>query len=260
VLTSLFRHRFTVLLATLVGLLMLTPAALDVLEQVRPGTGPVAVFVLSACFLLAAVHAVGGRRGALVFALGLVTPVLLLDAAAVFLWPGQLPLVRHATRLAFVAFIIGALLRHLFRARLVTFDTISASLCVYLLLGLLWASAFTMMDTASPGSIVETVRPGGGVYAGSPDEERPLRMLYFSFATLSSVGYGDIVPATAFARMCAVMEAIMGQGYLLVMVSRLVGIHVSQALAPPTAEGSRSEEPHARHASLPDNPRGAGQR
>src|SRR5262249_52964818 len=157
--------------------------------------------------------AVSGRRGVLLFGVCLVVPVIVLDLAAVFLWPGRLPLIRHGTRILFVGFVVVALLRHLFRPRRITFDTISASLCVYLLLGALWANVFAIIDTAAPGSFLDRARADD---IGN-EEARSMRMLYFSFVTLSSVGYGDIVPRTMLARMAAVTEAIMGQGYLLVM-------------------------------------------
>src|SRR5262249_42857911 len=153
-------------------------------------------------------------------------------------WPGHLFVIRHGTRAFFVGFVIVALLWHLFRPRRITFDTISASLCVYLLLGILWANVYTMIEMAAPGSFLDNSRPDDLPTSVAGLEARSLRMLYFSYVTLSSVGYGDIVPRTTLARMCAVTEAIMGQGYLLVMVSRLVAIQVSQttpAVTPPSS-------------------------
>jgi hypothetical protein len=73
--------------------------------------------------------------------------------------------------------------------------------------------------------------------------ERLIHMLYFSFTTLTSVGYGDVVPRTNIARMLAVTEALVGQCYLLVMVSRLVGLHVAQAL--PAGPGPSPDMPTA---------------
>jgi hypothetical protein len=233
VLSAFFGHRFTILLATLLAVMLVAPVVLEVAEAAAPDAGSVVYLVVSVCLLLAAVLAVSGRRAALQFGLGLALPVLVLDLAAVFLLPGQLPLVRHGTRALFLGFVSAVLLRHLFRQRRITFDTINASLCVYLLGGVLWANLFAMMETVTPGSFVDT-----GVRSEVPAKEpsdaaRSFRLLYFSFATLSSLGYGDIVPRTTLARMCAVTEAMTGQAYLLVMVSRLVGIQVSQGQEPP---------------------------
>ena len=53
--------------------------------------------------------------------------------------------------------------------------------------------------------------------------------LYYSFITLTTLGYGDVVPVSAAARMFAAIEAVMGQLYLAVLVARLVGLHISHA-------------------------------
>jgi hypothetical protein len=234
VLSAFFEHRITILLATLLALMLVAPVALEVAEAAAPAAGPVVYLVVSVCLFLAAVLAVSGGRGVLEYGLGLALPVLVLDLAAVFLWPGQLPLVRHGTRVLFLGFVSVVLLRHLFRQRRIPFDTISASLCVYLLGGVLWANVFAMMETVTPESFVDTGPQRDVPAQGNSDARRSFRLLYFSFVTLSSVGYGDIVPRTMLARMCAVTEAMMGQAYLLVMVSRLVGIQVSQGLEAPS--------------------------
>jgi hypothetical protein len=229
VIAGLLRHRFTILLATLLALLLVAPVGVEALASTAPGAASWGGLLVSACLVLAGILAVGGHRRVLKFGLGLAIPVLLLDLATLWLWPGQLALVRHGTRVLFVGFVIVELLRHLFRPRRITFDTISASLCVYLLLGVWWANVFTVIETAAPGSFVETAGQHGGPTAWADEGTRSFRLLYFSYVTLSSVGYGDILPRTTLARMCAITEAMMGQGYLLIMVSRLVGIQVSQS-------------------------------
>ena len=234
VVAALLHHRFTILLATLLAGLLVAPVGLEVLASAAPGAASWGLLVVSICLVLACILAVGGRRRVLEFALGLGIPVLLLDLAALWLWPGHLALIRPGTRALFLGFVIVASLRHLFRPRRITFDTISASLCVYLLLGVCWANVFAVIETASPGAFVDKGGQDGGPRSSEDEGTRRFRLLYFSYVTLSSVGYGDILPRTTLARMCAITEALMGQGYLLVMVSRLVGIQVAQG-QPPTA-------------------------
>lgn len=163
---------------------------------------------------------------------------LLLDIAAAFIWPQAIGFWDHGLRILFIGFLVVELLRHLFRPEIVNFDTLCASLCVYLMIGLIWMNIFVILETVAPGSIVSTVdtnrqRPEVG------ELERSINMLYFSFTTLTSVGYGDVVPRTNIARMLAVTEALVGQCYLLVMVSRLVGLHVAQAF--PAGAGSANK-------------------
>ena len=59
--------------------------------------------------------------------------------------------------------------------------------------------------------------------------EHSVNPLYYSFVTLTTLGYGDISPASSMARMLAAIEAVVGQVYLTVLVARLVGLHIAQA-------------------------------
>jgi hypothetical protein len=229
--SALFRHRFTLLLVSLVGLILIVPLALDLVPGGARGVDALIVLGVSTCALLAGVLVISGRRGALLFGLGLLAPSLLLELAAVALWPRELTVHHHLIRLAFLGLVAAVLLRQLFLPGPVTFDTISAALCVYLLLGVSWAHVYVVMEALAPGCVITVVRPGAGLAAAEGELALYLRMLYFSFTTLTGVGYGDIVPATTTARMFAITEALMGQAYLYVMVARLVGMQVSQAFA-----------------------------
>jgi hypothetical protein len=89
---------------------------------------------------------------------------------------------------------------------------IAGAVSVYLLLGLIWARLYQVVELASPGAfrVPEGESPNGASLA------------YFSFVTLATLGYGDISPVNILARDLAVLEAIMGQLYLVILISRLV--------------------------------------
>ncbi|HML96756.1 MAG TPA: ion channel [Thermodesulfobacteriota bacterium] len=112
---------------------------------------------------------------------------------------------------------------HLIRSREVTTEILFAAVCVYLLIGLSWAALYVLIELVTPGSFVDT----SGHLAMTPP-----RYLFFSFVTLTTVGYGNIIPATDQARSIAVIEAIVGQLYITIMVARLVGLHISKPRAP----------------------------
>jgi hypothetical protein len=248
----LLENRFKVLLLSLMGVLVTIPLITDLVTDIDPRTGRVAVFGLTSFLLVVGALGVSDRRGILVATLGVVIAVVLLDAAAHFLAPGNWVVIHHVLRLGFLIYVVVVLLRYLFRPGLVTFDTLSASLCVYLLLGLCWENVFTAVETLRPGSFVRTVPAPVRSGQVDTDTQRSMEMLYFSFATLSTVGYGDIVPVTATARMLAVTAAMAGQGYLLVMVSRLVGMYGAQAFARPASPGAAVAQ-----AAVPDAARTA---
>jgi voltage-gated potassium channel Kch len=75
-----------------------------------------------------------------------------------------------------------------------------------------------------PGSFVALSETGKNDYVA-----RVMRLRYFSFMTLTTVGYGDIIPRSPAARTMAMLEAVMGQIYLMVLVARLVGLYIVHA-------------------------------
>jgi hypothetical protein len=99
----------------------------------------------------------------------------------------------------------------------VTTETLYGAVAAYLLLGLTWGWTYGLVGLLQPGSFRSLVKPDGRV-------EGP-EYMFLSFITLTSVGYGDIVPVSAYARMLAILEAVAGQMYLAVFIARLVGLH-----------------------------------
>ena len=109
----------------------------------------------------------------------------------------------------------------LYRSK-VTGGMIYGALSVYLLIGLAFAFAYTIVDIVVPGSF------DGISYVMAEEGHREFHgFLYFSFVTLTTLGYGDILPIMPAARAMAYMEAILGQIYLTVLVARLVSMYVA---------------------------------
>lgn len=127
--------------------------------------------------------------------------------------------------IGFFAFTSIVLLRQALGASTVTADIIAGAVCVYLLLGVIWALVFSLIEQLLPGSFLVNGSPF------APDVAQSVlrsELLYLSFITLSTVGYGDVVPAVPSARAFAVLEALTGQLYLTVLVARLVGLHMAR--------------------------------
>jgi hypothetical protein len=129
--------------------------------------------------------------------------------------------------MTYVAFEI---LEKVLRSAEVTLETLQAAFCVYLLLGLIWAFGYALLLIAAPGSF--QAQHGPPVVWSDASSRRLgfLRVVIFSYSTLTGTGYGDIAPAGAFAEMAACLEAMSAQVYLAVVIARLVGI---QAGSPP---------------------------
>ncbi len=128
---------------------------------------------------------------------------------------------------AFIGFLIWLLLHDLFAKHRSTSERIYGALCAYLFIGILFALVYAHVEYRAPGSF----KAGNDALLETVAEEASMVPVftYYSFVTLTTLGYGDITPATDHARSLAWLEALIGQLYLAVMVATLVGIKVSEA-------------------------------
>lgn len=121
---------------------------------------------------------------------------------------------------AIAAFFLGALfLARALRDGRMNSHRIMGAVGAFLLLGIVFAQAFRLMTLFVPGAFA-----AGGTPTGVGDFARGA--VYFSFITLTSLGYGDIVPVHPFARALATLEAVAGQLFLAILVARLVALEV----------------------------------
>ena len=112
--------------------------------------------------------------------------------------------------------IILVLMRYIFTAEQVTADVIYAACAVYFLVSFFFVPVYGMLDSAIPGSFVDNT-------LGSPVHWQ--QFVYYSLVTLSTAGYGDILPANMWARMLAGLEATIGVLYVAILVARLVSLY-----------------------------------
>ena len=128
-------------------------------------------------------------------------------------------------RIIFLIFTVHVILRHLLRPdHEVTLDDILGAICVYLLLAAVFAVAYRATLLLDPDAIL---------FAGNILEESPYTrtvssdLSYYSFVTLTTLGYGDIVPVSPMAKTLSSIEAMAGQLYLALVLAWLVGMHMS---------------------------------
>jgi hypothetical protein len=180
--------------------------------------------VLMSAIFFFGITAVSDSKKHLAFAVSLAVPWFLLTwATMVAPDPGLLlNAAANVLSIAFFTFTVAVILAYILRSERVTDDVLWGAVAVYLLLGGLWFTVFTLIEALSPGSFLDTT-------AGAGQATESTELLYFSFTTLTTLGYGDIVPATLVARHFAVTEAIVGVMYLAVVISRLVGLFIAEA-------------------------------
>jgi hypothetical protein len=120
--------------------------------------------------------------------------------------------IRWGFMATFFAFTAAGLFSHLRSTRTVAQAQLYTAVNIYLLLGLLWATLYLAIDAFSPGAI----------QIGSHAADRQTELLYFSLVTLSTIGYGDIVPLGGEARILAALEGVTGVLYIAITVALLV--------------------------------------
>jgi hypothetical protein len=134
-------------------------------------------------------------------------------------------LMGHCLAVLFYFWAAGLIVASLFGRQALSLDSVFGAICGYLLLGMAWAVLYSMLDTIWPGSFEVGTRLAEQVQA---DHSRIHLFTYYSFITLTTVGYGDVTPLSTPARTCAWLEALTGQFYLAVLVAGLVGALLSK--------------------------------
>jgi voltage-gated potassium channel len=222
------RWRFVWLLAAMFGLLVLVPADRSgIAERVLAAVLLTAVYAAAFLVVLAdARYRLGGL---------LIGFPALIGAWANLLAPGAAPpsvvVAGHVLSVIFLTFLISVILRMVFLRRAVSGDDIAASLCAYLLIGAAFGHVYALVEALAPGSF-----RGDAFAAADASGNAYLLLTYFSYVTLTTVGFGDITPGTGLTRGLAATEAVVGQFYLAVLVASLIGKKVAQALSEGTKQ------------------------
>ena len=180
--------------------------------------GDIIVSILLSLVLLCAVFAVADRKRVLVIAIVLAIPAIAGRWISHFRPDLVPPPVFLTAGLVLIAFVVANLLRFVLRAPSVNMEVLCASISAYLMLGLLWTVAYWLVDQLTPGAFAFNTNEGRQSIRG-------FTAFYFSFVTLSTVGYGDITPVSKVARMLAAMEAMTGLLYVAVLIARLVALY-----------------------------------
>jgi voltage-gated potassium channel len=143
----------------------------------------------------------------------------------------------HLIAVCFFAYALYGILLAIF-VRQLSGDAIFGVICGYLLLGIIWTLLYSAVETGFPGSFsVASPQFADGT---APQPDRGI-LGYYSFITLSTVGYGDVTPTTPLSRTLAWMEALVGQFYLAILVAGLVGLKVTQTMRNQTNNGEYDE-------------------
>ena len=209
VLLNLFpnKGRFFVLLVSLLLFSVLRP----ILEDAMRINFLLNIFL--SVILFSGLYAVSQKKNVFVVALFMALPMFTAEWLSCFVETPYLSLLGKIFGALFFAYTAIIILSHIVREKEVTTESIYGAICAYFLMGLMWACVFFTLETLQPGSFQTA-------------QEIDISFSYFSyysFVTLTTLGYGDITPLSNPARSLSTMEAMTGQLYLAVMIAGLVG-------------------------------------
>lgn len=168
---------------------------------------------------------VGGMRGVWrALAIGLALAAILCSWIAADVQAGALRTTQYVSSILYMLLLCGALMRQVFRPGEINSHRIRGAVAVYLLLGFVFAMGFVLIEQSRPGAFSGLVADGEGHLMRDA--------VYLSFVTLTTLGYGDVTPVSDAARTIVLVEAIVGQLFLVILIGRLVSLDVARASGP----------------------------
>jgi len=210
-----FKRRFLALLLLILAMLIIVPLA-DEFVRLR-----MLMDIFWSAIFIAVIYAVSQKKHHILVGVLLALPMLGSIWSRYFVQYSALEAVGGLCGAVFFIFAIIQILIFVYTQKEVTRDLIAGAAIVYLLMALAWSFIFGVVESLNPGSF------------SIPDIEgisTSRSFLYLSFVTITTLGYGDITPVTSLARSLCILEAVIGQLYLVVQVAWLVGVHVSQSM------------------------------
>ncbi len=214
------KTNFSYLLLALLIFLLGVPLA----DDISGLSGPFVRLLLISSLLIIGAWSLKGSGRLFSIAIAFVISGVIFNAVSitavspVFLYGSSISL------LGFLLIAVWCALKQVAIGTEVSTNRLVGAVCVYLLLGVIWAFAYSLLDLIAPGSFQG--------FSPLDDPHWDSEWLYFSFVTMTTLGYGDILPVSAMARALAYMQSVSGQFYVAVLVAGLVSAYISIRQSP----------------------------
>jgi len=213
--------RFTILLCALGTFMCVLPFMSEA------GVGATALRIATSLLLLAAVYSVSEKRWPLILAVALALPAIGAQMVPSLLGEHGTLMVRMGTSAVLLIYIAVLISVFLVRQERVSGDMILGAINVYLLAAIAFMFLHAFVEITKPGAYLYQGESLSVALKGHPEVDALAFLLYFSIVTLTTLGYGDIVPAIPAARMLCSLEAVIGQLFVAVFIARMVSLHIS---------------------------------
>jgi len=204
------------LLVALIGLILVMPYThADIVSRILLAT-------LGSLVLIGGAYAIGRSRQMLVAGFGLAILAIVLQWSALLSGVPVLFGFAGATYIAFLGLTIGEVLRYLLKRGPVTADKLHGALAGYIMIAFLWAFLYAILEVFAPGSF-------SFPHTDTTDPHMLFRLLYFSFTTITTVGFGDITPVSDQARSLVMVEEFVGVFFVGILIARLAGLYPAKS-------------------------------
>ncbi len=208
--------RCTYLLVSLVALIVITPFGVD------SKIGEMLLIVMSAIIYVSGIYVISSNRRILFLIIGIAGITVFLRIASL---PGESKFLYNlsiVTSTLLYVFITKHILRYILTRGPITADKLHGAMAVFITLGFLWTGIYVLVENLQPGSFIFASEAKLG------DPWRYYDLLFFSFTTLTTTGYGDITPTSPFTHMLSVLEQLVGVFLVAVLIARLAGLYQSR--------------------------------
>jgi len=215
--TAFFRHRFAILFVLLLCVMLIPPYFQDAVWIGKFWRG------LFTCVLLWALYTVAGSRRVLILALLVLIPTIGSTWLADAEHERYLAYLDNITNIIYFSLICAFMGQYILTTRKVTLEVIFAAMCLYMMVAVLWAAIYTNLELYYSNAF--TFRGQFAEEAGITKDAIYGHMIYYSFVTISTLGYGDTLPIHRVAQNWSGVEAMIGQFYIAIIIARLVSVY-----------------------------------
>lgn len=184
--------------------------------------------VLFSLIFIACLYTISTTKKEFCIGLAFVLPALITRWITFFSTDTTSIIINYIATFFFLSFIIYAIFLAILHEKTVSMNTVYGATCAYLLLGITWGVVFALIDYCIPSAFLGFEQ--GPFHQGYLDilTYRFENLLYYSFVTLTTLGYGDIIPVYPGAKFLSILEAVTGQLYIGTVIARLLGLYLSQ--------------------------------
>ncbi|OGV35036.1 MAG: hypothetical protein A2020_10920 [Lentisphaerae bacterium GWF2_45_14] len=183
-----------------------------------PGGKDWIVQIIYLAMLLGALYAMKKRKRGIVTSTLIAMSGFALNTSGLMMNIKLLSLTGDGLYLLFYLIFIASVLSDVLKSPKVTKDSFCGVICVYLMIGIFYATLYKALEYAMPGSFTNV-----NIMTYSTGDPSFFNLLYFSFITLATVGYGDITPLSPIAKSLVILESTTGVFYIAILISHLIG-------------------------------------